>query len=52
MANRVAAVLARNGPTDEPYLAALRADGFPLSDEDAPTPCSAPVSILSGRRDR
>lgn len=52
VANRIAAVLARNGPADETYLARLRADGFPLSDEDAPTPCSAPVSILTGRRDR
>jgi pimeloyl-ACP methyl ester carboxylesterase len=52
VAQRVAAVLARNGPTDEPYLAALRTDGFALSDEDVPTPCSAPVSILTGRRDR
>lgn len=52
VANRVAAVLARNGPTDEPYLAALRANGFALPDEDAPTPCNAPVSILAGRRDR
>lgn len=52
VARRVAAVLARNGPTDESYLAALRADGYPLSDEDAPTPCSAPVCILTGRRDR
>ena len=52
VAKRVAAVLARNGPTDEPYLAALRADGFALSDEDLPTLCSAPVSILTGRRDR
>jgi pimeloyl-ACP methyl ester carboxylesterase len=52
VARRVAAVLAGNGPADEPYLAALRADGFPLSDEDAPTPCSAPICILTGRRDR
>jgi pimeloyl-ACP methyl ester carboxylesterase len=52
VAKRVAAVLARNGPTDEPYLAALRADGFALSDEDVPTAYSAPVCILAGRRDR
>ena len=52
VANRVTAVLARNSPADEAYLAALRAGGFALSDEDAPTPCSAPVCILTGRRDR
>lgn len=48
VANRVAAVLARNVPADESYLAALRSDGFPLSDEDAPTPCSAPLCISPG----
>jgi pimeloyl-ACP methyl ester carboxylesterase len=52
VARRVAAVLARNGPVDETYLAALRASGFALSDEDAPTRCAAPVSLLAGRRDR
>lgn len=52
VAKRAATVLARNGPTDEPYLAALQTNGFALSDEDAPTPCGAPVSFLTGRRDR
>lgn len=52
VAKRVAAVLASNGPTDETYLAALRTGGFALSDEDAPAPCSAPVCLLAGRRDR
>jgi pimeloyl-ACP methyl ester carboxylesterase len=52
VANRIASVLARNGPVDEAYLADLRANGYALSDEDAPTPCNGPVCILTGRRDR
>lgn len=52
VAERVAAALARNGPTDDAYLAALREEGFALSDEDAVHRCDAPVSILTGRRDR
>ena len=51
-ARRITAVLARNGPTAQSYLAELRAAGFALSDEDAPIRCGAPVSILAGRRDR
>ncbi len=51
-ARRITAVLARNGPTAESYLAELRAGGFALSDEDVPVRCGAPVSILAGRRDR
>lgn len=49
---RIAAALSANGPTDESYLAALRGDGFTLSDEDAPTKLDAPVCLLAGRRDR
>ena len=52
VANRIASVLARNGPVDEAYLADLRANGFALSDEDTPAPCDGPVCILAGRRDR
>lgn len=52
VAERVAAVLHLNGPPEEAYLASLRADGFALSDEDAPTPCDAPVCFLTGQRDR
>ncbi len=49
---RILAALARNGPTDETYLASLREDGFAFSDEAAPTPCNAPVCFLTGHRDR
>ena len=42
-ANRIAAVLARNGPADKAYLAAWRADGFPLSDKDAPRAHCGPL---------
>jgi pimeloyl-ACP methyl ester carboxylesterase len=52
VAERIAAVLGRNGPTDEAYLASLRTDGFALSDEATPTPCDAPVCFLTGHRDR
>jgi pimeloyl-ACP methyl ester carboxylesterase len=52
VARRIAAVLARSGPAAEVYLAELRSTGFALSDEDTPTRCSAPVSIIAGRRDR
>jgi pimeloyl-ACP methyl ester carboxylesterase len=54
VAQRVATVLAVNGQTDEAYLAALRTDGFALSDEGAITPCQGqgPVWALAGRRDR
>ena len=49
---RIAAALGCNGPTDEEYLSSLRADGFALSDEAAPTYCTAPVCFLTGQRDR
>jgi pimeloyl-ACP methyl ester carboxylesterase len=52
VASRIAAALRRNGPTDEAYLSSLRADGFALSDETAPSPCNAPVCFLTGQRDR
>jgi pimeloyl-ACP methyl ester carboxylesterase len=52
VASRVAAALARNGQADTAYLGALRADGFALSDEDAPTTCGGPVCFIAGRRDR
>ena len=52
VANRIAAMLDRNGPTDEAFLASLRTDGFALSDETAQTPCDAPVCFLTGLRDR
>ncbi len=51
-AERIVAALARNGSTDEAYLASLRADGFALSDEAAETLCEAPVCLLAGQRDR
>ena len=49
---RLVEVLALNRPADDDYLAALRRDGFPLSDEDSPTVLDGPVSFLTGRRDR
>jgi len=52
VAERIVATLNLNGPTDDDYLASLRADGFALSDEAAPTPCDAPVCMLTGQRDR
>lgn len=52
IARRIASTLSRNGPTDDAYLMTLRTDGFALSDEASPTPCDAPVSFLTGRRDR
>ena len=52
VAGRIAAVIDANGPTDEAYLDALRADGFALSDEDAATVLDAPSCVLAGRRDR
>jgi pimeloyl-ACP methyl ester carboxylesterase len=52
VARRVASVLSSNGPTDEPYLARLRTEGFALVDEDEPTASAAPVSLVGGRSDR
>jgi pimeloyl-ACP methyl ester carboxylesterase len=52
VATRIAAALGCNGPTDEAYLSSLRADGFALADETAPSPCDAPVCFLAGQRDR
>lgn len=49
---RTAIAIGDNGPTDEAYLAALRGDGFPLSDEAAPTKLDTPVCLVTGRRDR
>jgi pimeloyl-ACP methyl ester carboxylesterase len=51
-AKRVAATLALNGPTDEPYLNSLRTEGFALSDEDSPARYHGPAALLSGRSDR
>lgn len=55
-ANRVAAVLAANGPVDESYFDVLRADGFALSAEDPAadraTTYARPASFVCGRRDR
>jgi pimeloyl-ACP methyl ester carboxylesterase len=52
VAQRIAAALECNGPADDAYLSTLRTDGFALSDEEEPTRCDAPVSFLTGRRDR
>jgi pimeloyl-ACP methyl ester carboxylesterase len=52
VADRVVAALDGNAPSDEAYLASLRADGFALSDEDAATVCNAPVCFVAGKRDR
>ncbi len=52
VADRVVAALDVNAPSDEAYLASLRADGFALSDEDAATVCNAPVCFVAGQRDR
>jgi len=52
VAERIVATLNLNGPTDDDYLASLRADGFALSDEAVPTPCDASVCLLTGQRDR
>ncbi len=50
--HRVAAVLEANGSTDDAYLAALRSEGFALSDEDTPTDVDTPACLVTGRRDR
>jgi pimeloyl-ACP methyl ester carboxylesterase len=52
VACRVTAALALNGPTDDDYLAALRAEGFALTDEGMTTAAGRPVSFLVGRHDR
>ncbi len=52
VAGRIIAALDVNAPSDDAYLALLRADGFALSDEDAVTPCNAPVFFVAGKRDR
>ena len=52
VANRIVAALDVNEPSDDVYLASLRADGFALSDEDAATVCNAPVCFVAGKRDR
>lgn len=52
VANRVAQAFALSGPTDDAYLAELRANGYQLSDEGARTPFDGSVTILAGRRDR
>lgn len=52
VAQRVASVLDQNDPTDDRYLAELRAGGFTLSDEQTPGPRDIPVCFLAGRRDR
>jgi pimeloyl-ACP methyl ester carboxylesterase len=52
VANRIAQVFQRNGPTDEDYLAALRSTGYQLSDEDSPRLFDGNVTIVAGRRDR
>jgi pimeloyl-ACP methyl ester carboxylesterase len=52
VARRVTAALALNSPADDDYLATLQADGFALSDENAPSSFDGPVSFLAGRRDR
>lgn len=52
VAHRVAAALARTGPRDDAYLAALRGEGFALRDEDEPLRYAGPVTVLAGRADR
>jgi hypothetical protein len=45
VAERIVATVAVNGPTDDDHLASLRADGFALSDEAAPTPATPPSAV-------
>jgi pimeloyl-ACP methyl ester carboxylesterase len=51
-AERIAAALKCNGPTDEIYLSSLRTDGFALSDEEVAGRCDGPTCFLAGQRDR
>jgi pimeloyl-ACP methyl ester carboxylesterase len=53
---RMTEAFAVNGATDDEYLTALRATGYPLSDEDSDVSSSTPfggnVMMLTGRQDR
>jgi pimeloyl-ACP methyl ester carboxylesterase len=53
VADRIAAVFAASGPTDDDYLEALRSTGFELSNPaDLTSSCNAPTLILAGRSDQ
>jgi len=52
VARRVTDLLSRYDSPDDAYLTKLRSDGFALSDEGVPTRSDAPVSFVTGRRDR
>ncbi|WP_067185593.1 alpha/beta fold hydrolase [Microtetraspora niveoalba] len=51
-AERVAAVLTSSASRDDEYLARLRATGYQLSDEGAPSIYRGPTTVVSGRQDR
>ncbi len=52
VAQRVAAILANNAPTDEEYFEELRAHGYALANEEDQQSYDGPVSIVVGRADR
>jgi pimeloyl-ACP methyl ester carboxylesterase len=52
VADRIAAVFATAAPTDQDYLATLRATGFGLSPQDMPESFDEPTLMLVGRSDR
>jgi pimeloyl-ACP methyl ester carboxylesterase len=52
VANRVARALGRGGPVREDYLAALRSEGYQLTDEGSHWCFDGNATILAGRQDR
>jgi pimeloyl-ACP methyl ester carboxylesterase len=52
VADRIARAIARNGPSDDGYLEALRSTGYQLSDEGAAMHYAGSVCLLAGREDR
>ncbi len=52
VASLLAAAFQGNGSTDDGYLDDLRANGYPLSDEDVTHRYDGAVTILAGRHDR
>jgi pimeloyl-ACP methyl ester carboxylesterase len=52
VAKRVLRAVTSNAPTDESYLERLRATGYRLSDEDAPSLFPGITTLLAGAQDR
>lgn len=52
VAERVAAVLAANPPSDDGYLTSLRTHGFALANEGGREPVAVPACLVGGRSDR